>query len=137
MSERYTGNMSKRIVPNVETLYEKVQFLLKNARKTPEGCLEVVVLKGNNDGYPHISHNGLRLPVARAVLIAGGYEMNGLKACHFCDNPRCINPFHLFAGTDRDNKIDASFKGRLGKGIDHYDAEEIRKRRSQGERAAI
>lgn len=32
---------------------------------------------------------------------------------HRCDNPRCVNPRHLFEGDDRDNVTDAMTKGRL------------------------
>ena len=51
------------------------------------------------------------------------YEINsgepiskGLFVYHQCDNPKCVNPSHLFLGTNSDNLLDASKKGRTATG---------------------
>ena len=33
--------------------------------------------------------------------------------CHHCDNPRCVNPDHLFCGSQKMNIRDAADKGRI------------------------
>jgi hypothetical protein len=38
-----------------------------------------------------------------------------LLACHKCDNRLCVNPTHIFWGTNKDNMQDALNKGRLNR----------------------
>lgn len=49
------------------------------------------------------------------LLHHGRLPKRPLQVLHSCDVRRCVNPDHLWLGTQKDNLLDASRKGRLSK----------------------
>lgn len=70
----------------------------------------------NKDGYGRITLSKIVHNVHRyAYCLHRGIPLlsiKGLTVCHSCDNRSCINPDHLFLGTQYDNVRDMISKGR-------------------------
>lgn len=67
----------------------------------------------NNKGYGSLKRLGLRYAAHRFSMVYFGKSLAvDQLACHTCDNPACVNPAHLYAGTDADNARDRVERGR-------------------------
>lgn len=81
------------------------------------GCWIVISHKSKPRGYPAWDRNGKRLSIHRYMYQKyKGKILKGIYVCHTCDNKGCINPTHLFLGTQKDNIQDALTKGRVAHG---------------------
>lgn len=107
-------------------------------------------LKKGNRGTVTIGGKTVTAPRLAWFIKHNQWPDQGVFVCHSCDNPNCVNPAHLWLGTNRDNMRDAAAKKRLPnqKNSDHIKGEghgnakmtddlvrEIRRRRANGEGA--
>ncbi len=116
------------------------RFFLYVGRKQPSGCILWTGAIFKPYGYGSIFNgnpkkpNNLKASRVSYELFVGPIP-KGLDVLHRCDTPACINPVHLFLGTDLDNSNDKIAKGRHYHGERHAstkltdaDIREIRRR---------
>ena len=79
---------------------------------TPAGCWEFTGPRANY-GYGKVGFaDGMRAAHRISWEHHNGPIPVGMLVLHRCDNPPCVNPEHLWIGTQADNMRDMVAKGR-------------------------
>ena len=81
-------------------------YIRLTATKDTKGCWNWPHIN-KNTGYGLVYIEGKQVLAHRASFESHAYTVpNGLYILHHCDNPRCVNPKHLYPGTPKDNAQD-------------------------------
>lgn len=74
-------------------------------------CWEWTAYKHKDRGMFRVGNRMYNAPRVSYTIANGNFSSN-LYVLHTCDNPSCVNPEHLFIGTQDDNMKDMVSKGR-------------------------
>jgi hypothetical protein len=89
------------------------RFSEKTLLGDADECWEWTAFR-NPSGYGMIRNGrrGMALAHRVAWALAHGPVPEGRHVLHHCDNPGCVNPAHLYIGTNADNVRDKVARGR-------------------------
>lgn len=90
---------------------DKERFWAKVDRRGPDECWPWRAAT-DRDGYGAFNVRAAMFGAHRVSWKITTGATPTKCVCHTCDNPRCVNPAHLWLGTHQDNMQDKIAKGR-------------------------
>ena len=106
------GNTIRLLPHTGEGLQKRIE---QHSIPIPESGCWIWIGANNPDGYGEITVKGKVQSTHRMSYQAFiGPIPKGMQILHKCDIPACVNPRHLFLGTQNDNVKDCIKKGRRG-----------------------
>ncbi len=122
---RGQSSVRRKTCTNIPIWYRGLiadRFWSKVRRGSPTDCW-LWLGRPDKDGYGRYYLGGIAVRAHRAAYyLANGNFDQTLSICHSCDNPGCVNPAHLWAGTSAENLHDMDIKGRRVRGSRHKNA---------------
>lgn len=101
--------------------------------KTGHGYFAICVMSWKGPAWRHEAAHRISYELSVEPILPNMYVL------HSCDNGACVRPDHLRLGTQRENILEASQRGRMRRGSSHPDAklteksvEEIREAYAKG-----
>lgn len=113
--------MKMLILPQLDNAALK-RFWAKVNKRTRDECWKWTG-QCNPEGRGQLSIAGSTYLATRlAYYIEHRADPGKLLVCHSCDNPNCVNPLHLWLGTQKDNVADCCEKNRKPCGAENGNA---------------
>lgn len=115
------------------------EIVKRNIKENSNGCWIWQGSISGKSGYGKLVFKKKHFSAHRAsYMVFKGDIPKGKHICHTCDNKLCVNPEHLWPGSQRENIQDMIKKGRrperVGENLIHSDEKvrEVRKLKTEG-----
>lgn len=98
---------------SIEDLGGAIRRFHSKVRVSDQGCWLWTGCKLSKTGYGRLNVKGTVYYAHRVALHIKGIAIpDGMNALHRCNNPSCVNPDHLYVGTQAENMQQCSREGR-------------------------